>query len=214
MKRVAPLTKGEKTRARIVEAASNLFWLRNFHGVSVDLVAEEAQVNKATVYRYFADKADLALAVVKYNGAITLEVVFAQIFAKHDAPNDRLAAIYQQVHCSHSDMRDRHGDTFGCPIVGLALELGQELPEVRKEAQSVFEEVERYFAIIAADAIALGQASGPVNALARTLTQLIHGANASSRLSGDPAFILDAGFASLSLIGFPDTPIPEMEIST
>ncbi|MEM8726110.1 MAG: helix-turn-helix domain-containing protein, partial [Pseudomonadota bacterium] len=56
MKLAPILTKGERTRAHIVSVASGLFWRRNFHGVSVDQIADAAEVNKATVYRYFADK--------------------------------------------------------------------------------------------------------------------------------------------------------------
>ena len=47
--------------------------------------------------------------------------------------------------------------------------------------------------------------------LGRTLTQLLHGAFASARLAADPHLILDAGSASLALIGFPNTPILETE---
>ena len=46
-------TRGERTRAHIIACAASLFWARSFHGVSVDRVAEAAEVNKATVYRYF-----------------------------------------------------------------------------------------------------------------------------------------------------------------
>ncbi|MEL7447139.1 MAG: helix-turn-helix domain-containing protein, partial [Pseudomonadota bacterium] len=94
-------TKGERTRAHIVATAASLFWRRSYHGVSVDQIAAEAQVNKATVYRYFADKADLALAVVKYHGAFSLEMVFSASFAQAEAPDQRLAGIYAQVHRCH-----------------------------------------------------------------------------------------------------------------
>ncbi|MEM1196343.1 MAG: TetR/AcrR family transcriptional regulator [Pseudomonadota bacterium] len=200
-------TRGERTRAAIVACAASLFWARSFHGVSVDLVAEAAQVNKATVYRYFKDKRDLALAVVRHNGMVTRDVIFAASFAEFSEPQDRLAAIYRQAYCTHRQMHAENGDIFGCPIVGLSLELGQEMPEVREEASRIFDEVEGYFTTIAEQAAERTGSTIDPAVTGRTLTQLMHGANASSRLAADAGRMLDAGRAALSLIGFPNTPI-------
>lgn len=200
-------TRGERTRAHIIACAASLFWARSFHGVSVDQVAEAAAVNKATVYRYFADKRNLAFAVVRYNGAVTRDVIFAGSFAEFSEPQDRLAAIYRQAYCTHRQMHAEKGDVFGCPIVGLSLELGQEMPEVREEANRLFDEVESYFISIAEQAARITGSTTDPAVTGRTLTQLMHGANASSRLAADAERILDAGRASLALIGFPDTPI-------
>lgn len=207
MNQPASPTRGERTRACIVACASALFWQRSFHAVSVDQVAEAAEVNKATVYRYFADKRDLAGAVVRHNGVMTLELIFRASFSDYDAPQDRLAAIYRAAFMTHSQMHASNGDMYGCPILGLSLELGQEMPEVREEASRIFDEVERYFTAIAQQAVAARRRADDPATLGRTLTQLMHGANASSRLAVDAGRVLDAGRASLALIGFPDTPI-------
>ena len=204
-------TKGERTRAHIIATAAQLFWRRNFHGVSVDQVADAAEVNKATVYRYFADKRDLALAVVKFNGAVTLEVFFAATFDKFSAPQDRLAEIYRLAYEAHAAIHADTGDVFGCPMVGLALELGQDMPEIRQEADRVFTEIESYLTTIARDAMAERSATGDPAAMGRTLMQLQHGGFASSRLSSDPTRVIDAGRAALALIGFPDTTILEQQ---
>ncbi|MEM6475539.1 MAG: TetR/AcrR family transcriptional regulator [Pseudomonadota bacterium] len=200
-------TKGERTRAHIVATASQLFWKRSFHGVSVDQVADDAGVNKATVYRYFADKRDLAFAVVKHNGAITLGTIFAETFRRYSRPQDRLAAIYRFAYETHRALHEETGDVFGCPLVGLELELGQDMPEIRQESQRIFGEIEAYLTTIARDAIAARGGSEDAATLGRTLTQLQHGAFASTRLASDPERMLEAGCAALSLIGFPDTPI-------
>ena len=206
-----PLTKGERTRAHIVTTAAGLFWRRSFHGVSVDQVAQAAKVNKATVYRYFADKNDLALAVTRHNGAASIELIFEASFAEHSAPQDRLAAIYARAHCAHRQTQLEESDVYGCPIIALALELGQELPEVRREAQLIFERVEAMMTDIARDALkAQGNPSDPT-VLGRTLMQLLHGSFASARISRNPERVRDAGKASLALIGFADTPIQQLE---
>ncbi|QUL37008.1 TetR/AcrR family transcriptional regulator [Erythrobacter sp. JK5] len=200
-------TKGERTRAHIVATAASLFWRHSFHGVSVDRVALAADVNKATVYRYFADKRDLALAVVKYNGAVTHELIFSGTLDRFEAPQDRLAAIFRLIHRVHTDAHTESGDVYGCPIVGLALELGLDMPEIRKESQRIFDQIEAFLTVIASEAIALNDLDADRAVLGRTLVQLLHGAYASARLSSDPERVLDAGRAALALIGFPDTPI-------
>lgn len=206
-----PMTKGERTRAHIVAAASSLFWKRNFHGISVDQIANAAKVNKATVYRYFADKNDLALAVIRNNGAASLEHVFASSLADHSAPQDRLAAIYRKTYCAHLQTFEDESDVYGCPIIGLALELGQELPALRAEAQRIFDRVEEVLIEIARDANFARNVTANPAVLGRTLTQLLHGAFASARVAADPQRMLEAGEASLALIGFPETSILQTE---
>jgi TetR/AcrR family transcriptional regulator len=52
------------TRADILVAARRVFALRGFSGTSMREVAESACVNKAMIYYYFKDKADLYRAVL------------------------------------------------------------------------------------------------------------------------------------------------------
>lgn len=201
------LTKGERTRAHIVASAATLFWRKSFNGVSVDDIAAEAQVNKATIYRYFADKGDLALAVTRHQGVLTLEHVFAASFSEHLAPDARLASIYAKAHFVHAKALQETGDLFGCPIIGLAMELSYEMPRIREEAHGIFAKVEKYLIEIATDAIKAGKVSGSPEQIGGTLMHLMHGSFASARIAANPARVLDAGHASLALIGFPQTPI-------
>ncbi|WP_114520927.1 TetR/AcrR family transcriptional regulator [Altererythrobacter sp. ZODW24] len=195
-------TKAASTRERIIDSAAGAFWRRSYHGVSMDELADLASVNKATIYRYFSDKAALALAVTEKNGAQTLSLIFEPSFETDLAPDERLETIYRCVHKSTVDMRASDGDVFGCPIIGLALELGQEMPAIRKQAETIFNRIEAYMRLIASDAIAAGTAKDWDEAsLGRTLVQLLHGAFASSRLASDPGRILDAANASLALLG-------------
>ena len=210
----ARLTKGERTRAHIVASAAALFWRKSFNGVSVDDIAAEAQVNKATIYRYFADKADLALAVTQHQGVLTLDHVFGASFSEHSAPDARLAAIYAKAHFVHAEAVRSTGDLFGCPIIGLAMELSYEMPRIREEAQRIFIQVEAFLTEIAADAVSQGKASGTPEMIGSTLMQLMHGAFASARITAEPERIRDAGRASLALIGYPETEIPTLHGET
>lgn len=58
----AAISDGEK---RILRAAEDLFSMHGFNAVSVQKIAEQAHVSKATVFHHFPKKQDLYLAVVK-----------------------------------------------------------------------------------------------------------------------------------------------------
>lgn len=52
-----------ETRAEIVEAGVRVFRKRGYPGVTVDLIAKEAGVSRATFYRHFADKDELSIEI-------------------------------------------------------------------------------------------------------------------------------------------------------
>jgi len=58
----ATITKGEATRARIVEAAYRLFIEQGFHATPMAQIADRAGVGAGTIYRYFPDKDGLIRA--------------------------------------------------------------------------------------------------------------------------------------------------------
>ncbi len=60
----AELTRMERTRRGILQAAEDLFLAEGFLGVNMDRVAEAAAVSKQTVYAHFQSKEALFLAFV------------------------------------------------------------------------------------------------------------------------------------------------------
>ncbi|MCZ9337205.1 TetR/AcrR family transcriptional regulator, partial [Streptomyces sp. TRM76130] len=52
-------------RARLLETASRIFYADGIRHVAVDRIITEAQVTRATFYRYFPSKEDLVLAHVE-----------------------------------------------------------------------------------------------------------------------------------------------------
>jgi AcrR family transcriptional regulator len=57
-------TKTPEQADRILAAAGRLFGAQRFHEVRMDDIAEEAEVGKGTLYRYFGDKEELYLALM------------------------------------------------------------------------------------------------------------------------------------------------------
>lgn len=80
------------TRARVLEAAAEVFARRGFHGASVEEVAETAGYSKGAVYSNFASKEDLFLALLDQRLDAQMEA-FAAVFATELTPPARLDAL-------------------------------------------------------------------------------------------------------------------------
>src|SRR5260370_36424835 len=58
--------KGERTRARMVEAAAGLMHQRSVAGTTLEDVKAAAEVSGSQLYHYFPDKDDLVQAVIDH----------------------------------------------------------------------------------------------------------------------------------------------------
>ena len=58
-----PVSRGEATRANVVEAAHGLFLKHGFHGTSMRQIADEAGIALGGIYNHFASKEDIFAAV-------------------------------------------------------------------------------------------------------------------------------------------------------
>jgi AcrR family transcriptional regulator len=72
-------------RARILDAAQRVFSLSGFRGATMEAIAAEAAVAKATAYSYFPDKEAIFRAVAERIAAEVAEVVEAAV-AKSKSP--------------------------------------------------------------------------------------------------------------------------------
>lgn len=59
------LTKGERTRAQIVEAAADLFVTQGFHATSTRQITDRLQLARASLYSHFAGKDEIFEAVLE-----------------------------------------------------------------------------------------------------------------------------------------------------
>lgn len=107
-------------RARILETAYHLFSVRGIRDVGVDEVVERAGVAKATLYRHFRSKDELALAFLQEREQLwTLGWVEREARARGGTPEEQLLAIF--------DLFDEwfHRDDFeACAFVNILLEMG------------------------------------------------------------------------------------------
>ena len=118
---------GKGTRARIVEAAMELFWLKGYSSTSIADILSRSQVNSGSLYYFFPGKQDVLIAVLEaYRdgiGPALLEPAWKGV----DDPIERVFALLR----SYRRALVQTDCTYGCPIGSLALELHEPDPAVR-----------------------------------------------------------------------------------
>lgn len=119
---------GKDTRARIIEAAMELFWLKGYASTSIADILSRSQVNSGSLYHFFPGKQDLLIAVLEAYRDGIWQVLLDPVWNVVADPVERVFALlghYRmllvQTECE-----------YGCPIGSLALELHEADPAVRK----------------------------------------------------------------------------------
>jgi AcrR family transcriptional regulator len=112
-------------RERILNAAYELFSRRGVRAVGTDEVIHRAGVAKATLYRHFATKDDLVLAVLERREQLwTHGLIEAQSQLRGNTPEEQLLAIFDVLH----DWFQRRDGYEGCSFINVLLELGADHP--------------------------------------------------------------------------------------
>ena len=115
-------------RERILCAAYELFGRRGIRAVGTDEVIARAGVAKATLYRHFATKNDLVLAVLERREQLwTHGLIEAQSGLLGNTPEEQLLAIFDVMH----DWFQSRDGYEGCSFINVLLELGADHPAGR-----------------------------------------------------------------------------------
>jgi AcrR family transcriptional regulator len=112
-------------RERILTSAYDLFSRRGIRAVGTDEVIERAGVARATLYRHFATKDDLVLAVLQRREEVwTHGLIEDQSRQRGATPEEQLLAIFDVMH-DWFQLRDGYE---GCSFINVLLELGADHP--------------------------------------------------------------------------------------
>src|SRR2546423_1180103 len=85
-------TKTPEQADKMLDAAAHLFGRLRFHEVRMEDIASEAEVGKGTLYRYFADKEELYLALLARASKQYLALIDGEV-AKAATPRKKLRAL-------------------------------------------------------------------------------------------------------------------------
>lgn len=111
-----PASRPSAARARLLDAATSLFYREGIHSVGVDRIIEVAGVTRATMYKQFNGKEGLVLAYLAGEDR-QLRELFAQAAGASDDPRELLEMTIEGI---AQDIRERH--TRGCPFINAAAE--------------------------------------------------------------------------------------------
>jgi len=118
-------------KERLIDAAYDLFTQQGVRKVGVDAVLAKSGCAKASLYRNFGSKVDLAVAVLdKREQLWTRGWLEAAVKARHAAPCDRLLAIFDVF-----DGWFQKPDFEGCSFINVLLE--SEIDSPVREAAAI-----------------------------------------------------------------------------
>ena len=169
-----PVQRRRTAKARILDAADDLFYSEGIHAVGIDRVIQHAGVAKGSLYYSFTGKDDLVREYLTHRHGTWAERIAAGIEA-HTDPRGRILAVY-----------DGLGELFaqpdyrGCAFVNATAEAA--LDSVEAQAAETFRAwVHGLFLDLATDT----GAADPKQ-LAQTLVLLYDGAVATSQMDHTP----------------------------
>lgn len=118
------MTPSQDKRALLIHTALRLFSAHGYRAVGIDRILAEAGVAKMTLYKYFASKDALILAVLAARDQTFIEDLTAYVTAREEGLA-RLAAVFEwhQVWFASDDFR-------GCLFINATAEHDRNSPEV------------------------------------------------------------------------------------
>jgi AcrR family transcriptional regulator len=163
-------------RQRILDTAFALFYAEGIRAVGVDRIIAESGVAKATFYKHFPAKDDLAVAYLDRVDEVWTEQLRAAAESAGEDPRDRLVGMFDALTtaCRRPGYR-------GCAFLNAAAESTPGGPVHDRTVQHK-SAVRRWVRGLAEEA----GAPDP-DGLARALTLVLDGGLAAGALDGDPA---------------------------
>jgi AcrR family transcriptional regulator len=177
---------GRGARERIERAAAGLFYRNGIHATGVELIAQEANVSKRTLYQHFASKNDLVdnyLRGFEARGGSRTE---RRLQDTTMSARDRLLAIFEMP---------RQDVLRGCPFHNAAVESAGSFPSTDEIVRAHKLEFTRRLVDVAREA----GAADP-HLLGQQLAVLFEGATAMATSLNDTAPVVHARAAATTLI--------------
>lgn len=135
LKEISSLQNSEpSTRARIVEAARELFWSQGYEATSLADVISRARVKSGSLYYFFRTKEDLLVAVLDRYTELLWPIVIQPVFERVSDPVERIFGILE----GYKQGLMATGYSGGCPIGNLAIEVSDAHPRVREKITANF----------------------------------------------------------------------------
>ncbi len=182
-----PTTKGDRTRAFIVEQAAEAYNVLGFAGLSIAEILARTKLEKGGFYNHFKSKDELALAafdhlIGKIRGRIDRDMA-----AAGESAAARLLAM-ANVYSSVPDERFMRG---GCPILNTATEADDTHPALRARARDAMASWHDLVRRTLESGVARGEFAGTIDAHASATVVIaaLEGGVLMAKLYRDSAYV-------------------------
>lgn len=184
-------TKPANTKGRILESAFGLFYREGFTRVSVDAIADKANVTKRTVYYHFQSKDDIVAEVLRHQHEFILHQFQDWAGSEDLSAEQKIENLFNQLH----DWADGE-EWLGSGFTRISTELADRPGHPARKAASFHKAlVERWLA---------GQFEQTgmrrPEHTARQVMLLIEGSMSLALIHGDTKYIQTAGDAAAALL--------------
>ncbi|HEV7526810.1 MAG TPA: TetR/AcrR family transcriptional regulator [Acidimicrobiia bacterium] len=178
------ITKGERTRQRIVELAAPVFNRQGFAGATLRDLIGATGLEKGGIYNHFGSKEQLALEAYDY----AMTRVSESLARSQDGVTDAVDGLVAMIRAFAENAR-RPAIEGGCPMMNTAIEADDTNSELRDRARESMTLWHRLVGRIVKDGKAAGTFEADLDsyALASTITASLEGALMLSRLYDEPA---------------------------
>jgi AcrR family transcriptional regulator len=129
------VSKGERTKAAILDQAVQVFSVRGFGSMSMDELTRATGLTKGGIYNHFGSKDELALEVFDHSVAMMRER-FRQSLEGKRTTRTRLEAAINLF----SSLIDEPMFEGGCVLLTTAVEADDTHPALRERAQRAFDD--------------------------------------------------------------------------
>lgn len=121
------MPRTEKTRQKILDCSSKLFYKNGYRSTGVQAVAEACNVTKATLYHHFKDKDELIEESLKYLSDKHRRGYMEAWAREKDNPVDKLTVLFDEMAASFKD-----AEFYGCPFINAAGEYSNRSAPARR----------------------------------------------------------------------------------
>ena len=181
------MSKGEKTRQRIVAEAANLFNRRGYSGGSLQDLMAATGLEKGGIYRHFSSKEELAAAAFDHAWTQAFE---ARVHDLDEIKNnvDKLKGLVANF------VERRPSIPGGCPLLNTAVDADDGNALLRDRARKALKGFQARVASMIADGVERGEAKPEVDArrAANLIIACLEGALMIARLERNDAALRDA----------------------
>ncbi|MGW4420498.1 TetR/AcrR family transcriptional regulator [Streptosporangium sp. NPDC004631] len=173
--------KGDRTRARLIDAARTLVEARGYFGAGLNEVIEAGKAPRGSLYHHFPGGKDQLIAEALAVSGREIDTLIRSL--ADGVPSTR--ALIEAVLDALADRMESAGYAKGCPIATVALDVAATNDALQKVCADAYDGWQR---TLADRLVADGHAPGHAEDLACSLLALIEGALvlARARRSREP----------------------------